>query len=160
MWRKVILTGVMSATSWARIIVWRQRTVFGAVNISTAEHRTLISLKIAVAGSEHDFIAMFWSPGHLAWVNDSNHDRVVNFTHVPGGALASLAVRGRQQKQDETRPVFELDLFTTALLSESRTVVNRDRDAEMHSLSCSHGGRAHGCIYAGGPALGRPSAEH
>ena len=42
---------------------------------------------------------------HLSRLNDSSYNRFVYVTRVPGGTLASLALRGRQQKQDETRRV-------------------------------------------------------
>ena len=42
---------------------------------------------------------------HLSWLNAPSYNRFVYVTRVPGGTLASLALRGRQQKQDETRRV-------------------------------------------------------
>ena len=42
---------------------------------------------------------------HLSRLNDSSYNRFVYVTRVPGGTLASLALRGRQHKQDETRRV-------------------------------------------------------
>ena len=43
--------------------------------------------------------------GYLSRLNASSDDRVVVVTHVPGGTHASLALRSRQPKQDETRRV-------------------------------------------------------
>ena len=43
--------------------------------------------------------------GDLSRLNASSDDRVVVVTRVPGGTRASLALRGRQPKQDETRRV-------------------------------------------------------
>ena len=43
--------------------------------------------------------------GYLSRLNASSDDRVVVVTRVPGGTRASLALRRRQPKQDETRRV-------------------------------------------------------
>ena len=42
---------------------------------------------------------------HLSWLNAPSYNRFVYVTCVPGGTLASLALRGRQQQQDKTRRV-------------------------------------------------------
>ena len=43
--------------------------------------------------------------GYRSRLNASSDDRVVVVTRVPGGTHASLALRSRQPKQDETRRV-------------------------------------------------------
>jgi len=88
---------------------------------------------------------------HLSWLNAPSYNRFVYVTGVPGGTLASLALRGRQQKQDETRRVKLLywTCIVMVLCPEQRSWSTPH--LMPHFPLRSHRGRADGCLHADGP---------
>ena len=67
---------------------------------------------------------------HLSWLNAPSYNRFVYVTCVPGGTLASLALRERQQKQDETRRVkLLLDLHRNGIVPRAAILEYTSSDA-------------------------------